>query len=126
MDVDGAIEKIELLLENRELYNKIATKGSEYVKVNHNHEKYVGKLLEALNLKSKLNVSVIIPNYNYENYLEERIYSICNQTHKPHEIIFLDDNSSDKSLEKAETILKQYDSPYRIIPNEKNNGCFKQ
>ena len=126
LDVDGAIEKIELLLENKELYNKIATKGSEYVKVNHNHEKYVGKLLEALDIRSNLKVSVIIPNYNYENYLGERIYSICNQTHKPCEIIFLDDNSSDKSLEKAETILKQYDIPYRIIPNEKNNGCFKQ
>lgn len=71
-------------------------------------------------------VSVIIPNYNYARFLQRRIDSIVNQTIKPDEIIFLDDCSIDNSLGVAEEILYKTDIPYRIIPNEVNQGVFKQ
>lgn len=44
-------------------------------------------------------VSVIVPNYNYATYLEQRLYSILNQTYKDFEIILLDDASTDNSIE---------------------------
>ena len=49
-------------------------------------------------------ISVIIPIYNSEKYLEECLDSILNQTLKDIEIICVDDGSTDNSL----TILENY------------------
>lgn len=49
-------------------------------------------------------VSVIIPNYNYARFLEERIEAVLSQTLKDFEIILLDDASSDNSV----SILNKY------------------
>lgn len=74
-----------------------------------------------------LKVSVIIPNFNREAYIARRLDSIIHQTNKPDEIIFLDDASTDKSLELAEQMLKSSPIPYRIIHNKINSGSvFKQ
>lgn len=48
-----------------------------------------------------MSVSIIIPSYNQELYLEESIESCLSQTLKPHEIIVIDDGSTDHSLELA-------------------------
>lgn len=45
-------------------------------------------------------VSVIIPAYNHENYIQETIESIINQTYPNIELIILDDGSKDKTWEK--------------------------
>lgn len=72
-------------------------------------------------------VSVILPNFNHERFLKERIGSVLAQTYRPDEIIFLDDCSSDGSVALAEALLKASDIPYRIVRNEENSGCvFRQ
>jgi glycosyltransferase involved in cell wall biosynthesis len=43
-------------------------------------------------------VSVVVPNYNYARYLEERFDSILKQSFTDREIIFLDDASQDESV----------------------------
>ena len=63
-------------------------------------------------------ISIIIPVYNVEKYLDECIQSCINQTYKNIEIILIDDGSSDKSAE----ICKEYaelDSRiiFKSIPN---------
>ena len=66
-------------------------------------------------------VSVIIPNYNHEKYLEKRLYTVFNQTYKHLEVIILDDCSSDSSLQ----VIDEYrDDPHlqTIIVNERNSG----
>lgn len=65
-------------------------------------------------------VSVIIPVYNCEKYLEDCIESLINQTLKECEFIFVNDGSKDKS----EEIIKKYtDKDKRIILiNQKNSG----
>ena len=62
-------------------------------------------------------VSVIIPVYNSEKYLEECLDSILNQTYENIEIIAIDDGSEDSSLD----ILKKYSDKIRIFPQE-NQG----
>ena len=49
-------------------------------------------------------VSVVIPVYNSEKFLEESIESVLNQTFKNIEVITIDDGSTDKSL----NILQQF------------------
>jgi len=71
-------------------------------------------------------VSIIIPNYNHANYLEERIFSILNQSYQNFELIILDDSSTDNSLD----ILDKYvnnDKVSYFVKNTKNSGSpFKQ
>ena len=57
---------------------------------------YAGQLLR-LACPALLEVSVVIPNYNYAHYLPARLRSIFDQTHPVAEIIVLDDASSDDS-----------------------------
>ncbi len=66
-------------------------------------------------------VSVIIPVYNVEQYLERCLDSVCNQTLKDIEIICVNDCSTDNSLQ----ILQEYaakDSRIRVIDLDKNIG----
>ncbi|ETI90281.1 glycosyltransferase family 2 protein [Clostridium butyricum] len=44
-------------------------------------------------------ISIIVPIYNVEKYLERCIKSICVQTYEYIEIILVDDGSTDRSLE---------------------------
>ncbi len=54
-------------------------------------------------------VSIIVPIYNTENYLEECLDSILNQTYKKIEIILVDDGSTDKSFEIGEKYASRDD-----------------
>lgn len=56
-------------------------------------------------------VSVIVPNYNYSNYLNQCIDSILSQDYPRIEIIVVDDGSTDDSLE----VLKKYANEVKVI-----------
>lgn len=55
-----------------------------------------------------LMVSVIIPNYNGEKYIEKCIESVEHQTYKNLEIIIVDDGSDDSSKEIIKKVQKKY------------------
>ena len=57
-----------------------------------------------MNIRSPL-VSVIIPCYNHEKYIEDSIQSIIEQTYSNIELIIIDDGSKDKSVEKIQAML---------------------
>ena len=66
-------------------------------------------------------VSVIIPFYNSEKYIEQTVTSVLNQTFPYYEILIIDDGSKDeKSLEKLEEIQK-LDERIKIFHKE-NEG----
>ncbi len=52
-------------------------------------------------------VSIIIPVYNLEKYIENCLNSIVNQTYENLEIICVDDGSADKSAEKIKAIVEK-------------------
>lgn len=81
-----------------------------------------------LAIESPKKVSVIIPNYNYEDFIIERIDSILMQTYPIFELIILDDCSTDNSVQVIEEKIKTItDIPVQFVKNEKNSGCvFKQ
>ena len=43
-------------------------------------------------------ISIIVPVYNVENYLERCLQSLINQTYKNIEIVCINDGSTDNSL----------------------------
>jgi glycosyltransferase involved in cell wall biosynthesis len=65
-----------------------------------------------------MKISVIIPAYNAERFISEAIQSCLNQTFAPHEIIVVDDGSSDRTAEIAES----YAPLVNVIRLEKNVG----
>jgi glycosyltransferase involved in cell wall biosynthesis len=71
-------------------------------------------------------VSIILPNYNHEAYLRQRLDSIFNQTFQDFELILLDDASTDASME----ILSEYAMNSKVSyfeVNKANSGSpFKQ
>ena len=69
-------------------------------------------------------ISVIVPIYNVEKYLERCINSIINQTYKELEIILIDDASSDDSWKICEQMARK-DVRIKIYRNEENLGTFK-
>lgn len=64
-----------------------------------------------------IKVSVIVPVYNVEDYLERCLESLVHQTLKDIEIIAIDDGSTDRSSE----ILAKYKKYIKII-TQKNSG----
>ncbi len=64
-----------------------------------------------------MKISVLINNYNYGNYLDECLSSVFAQTLQAHEIIVVDDGSTDDSVEK----LKPYCAHIKLI-QQSNQG----
>ena len=58
--------------------------------------------------KKNHKIGIIIPNYNYEHTIEKCLTSILNQTYKNYEIIFVDDMSTDNSVEIAYKTYQKY------------------
>ena len=65
-------------------------------------------------------VSVIVPFYNVENYIEKCLQTLVGQTLDDIEIILVNDGSKDRSKIVVDKFLKQY--PEKIVYLEKENG----
>ena len=69
-------------------------------------------------------ISVIVPVYNVEQYLERCAESIINQTYKNVEIILVDDGSTDSSGRLCDELAKK-DDRIMVVNTEKNMGVVK-
>lgn len=67
-------------------------------------------------------LSVVVPNFNYERYLRDRLGSITEQTYPIFEIIVLDDASTDKSLEVVKRFREESRRDIRLVENSENSG----
>lgn len=70
-------------------------------------------------------ISIIIPVYGVEKYIEKCVRSLFEQTYENLEYIFVNDCTKDSSMEILKTVLSEYPdriSNVTIINNEKNIG----
>ena len=65
-------------------------------------------------------ISIIIPVYNVNGYLEKCLHSVCEQTYKNLEIIVVDDGSTDGSGEICD-LFAETDSRIKVI-HQANGG----
>ena len=97
-----------------------------FVDKNLNFADYVGKLLHLV-FPDLSTVSVTVPNYNYERLLPERLTTIFEQTYPVHEVIVLDDGSTDDSVALVKGFAESCSRDVQILVNEKNSGSvFRQ
>lgn len=66
-------------------------------------------------------VSVLMPVYNVEKYIEESVNSILNQTYRDLELIIVDDGSTDNTFSILKE-LEKIDSRINLV----KNGCNKK
>ena len=67
-------------------------------------------------------ITVLMPVFNCESFLENSIESILNQTFEDFEFLIINDGSTDKS----EEIIKSYsDNRIKYIKNDKNISLSK-
>ncbi len=72
-------------------------------------------------INKKLTLSIVIPVFNEENYIADCLNSIAAQSELPDEVIIVDNNSSDRSIE----IAKKY--PFvRVIREKRQHQSFGQ
>lgn len=72
-------------------------------------------------MENNIKVSIIIPIYNKEKYLEQCLNSVINQTLKNIEIILINDGSTDKSKNICEEYAKNDNRI--ILINQENQGA---
>lgn len=65
-------------------------------------------------------VTVVVPVYNVEDYLEVCLYSLAAQTHRNVQVVMVDDGSTDGSAKIAKRFVHEFPN-FRLI-TKKNNG----
>lgn len=132
LDVTNMADKIIFSITNKNNTAKLVKKAYERVHslfdsikmVEQTISVYKSLLNEHTNkdnnkIKKTYLVSVIIPCYNSEKYIEKCIESVINQSYSNIEIILIDDGSQDNTYE---IISKVTDHRLRIVRNENNLG----
>jgi glycosyltransferase involved in cell wall biosynthesis len=69
-------------------------------------------------------VSIVVPVYNLERYIEKTLESLQNQTYENIEVIVINDGSKDGSLEVINTFFKGKNLKHKIVTIE-NSGVSK-
>ncbi|HHQ4611733.1 TPA: glycosyltransferase family 2 protein, partial [Aeromonas veronii] len=70
-------------------------------------------------------VSVVIPLYNAENYIEETLLSIADQTYSNYEVIVVDNASTDSSLDIVNKVAKKFNNMTVITCSSNSGGPAK-
>lgn len=68
-----------------------------------------------------IKISVIIPVFNLAKFIEKTLDSVCNQSYKNFEIVIIDDESTDNSIEIIQKYFRNKDVDYKLI-NQRNTG----
>ena len=92
----------------------------KYVEESNDYQEYYNF---TKNNTKQCKVSVILPSYNNEEYLNERLETIYNQTQSPFEVVIIDDASNDNSVWVIQNFIKKYpEITTKLIVNQTNKG----
>jgi glycosyltransferase involved in cell wall biosynthesis len=69
-----------------------------------------------------MNVSVYIPSYNQRRFLAQAIESVLAQTLRPHQVIIVDDSSTDGSQNVIATYTARHPRLITAIYHDRNRG----
>ena len=124
LNTDRMAQEVIRLLNQEEIRKRKGMQGRRLIEKHFCFVDYVHSLLQLLGHEYK-KISVVIPNYNYARYLRERIGSVLRQTYPVYELIFLDDHSTDNSLEIFAEWVPEMESRHikvACVVNEQNSG----
>lgn len=79
----------------------------------------IGMKIQRLN--RELKISIVTPNYNYGQYIEECILSVLNQDYNNWEHLIVDDGSTDNSVDIINKYVAKYPEKIKLICQE-NKG----
>jgi glycosyltransferase involved in cell wall biosynthesis len=100
--------------------------GRSIIQQSFSFRHYIYDLLEFAGMPLK-KISAIVPNYNYAQYLPQRLNSILKQSYPIFELIVIDDASVDDSIEVIQAHMSDTPLDFKLITNEQNSGSvFKQ
>lgn len=68
-------------------------------------------------------ISVIVPCYNVETFIEDGLRSVLKQTQAPKEIICVDDCSKDNTIRIIRRLQEEFPNRIHLYINEKNRGA---
>src|SRR5690554_5025231 len=68
-------------------------------------------------------VSIVIPVFNAERYLNATLASVLNQTYKNWECIIIDDNSSDNSRQIAQNFCNSFPAKFHLLTTPRKGAC---
>jgi glycosyltransferase involved in cell wall biosynthesis len=71
-------------------------------------------------------VSVVVPAFNAADFIADNIASVAGQTHRPIELLIVDDCSSDDTAAVVRELAAKYttdDLEVRLLEHEMNQGC---
>ncbi|MDD5274914.1 MAG: glycoside hydrolase family 99-like domain-containing protein [Methylovulum sp.] len=136
LDVQAFADAVIELLSEDGKRQVIGNRNHDYCRAHFSYDAYMGKLLALLSgtapaalsnpvgqrTSERLKISVVVPNYNYQQYLELRLRTLLDQSVTPDEIIVLDDASVDNSMEIINAIAEETQIPFKIIKNDVNSG----
>ena len=71
-----------------------------------------------------MKVSILVPVYGVEKYIEQCAHSLMEQTYDDMEYVFVDDCSPDDSIARCERMIADYEGNihFRILRHEQNRG----
>lgn len=125
-DTEAFAEALIELLQDPQCARMLAETGRNIVETELSFRHYLFDLMSFARL-SIPKVSVVVPNYNYEKYIRQRLDTVAHQTYPIFELIVLDDCSPDNSVAVIQEFLKGCQLPHRLEINEHNSGSvFRQ
>lgn len=93
------------------------------IRTNYDFKDYCFWLLQQAD-PSLRRVSVLVPNYNHQRYLPERMDSIFEQHYPVYEIVVLDDASPDDSVAVLRAAADRAERDILLLANETNSGSL--
>ena len=125
LDVDGMGRELARLLLDHAAATAMGASLAACIARGFDYKDY-GAALLALAMPPSLSVSVVVPNYNYARHLRQRLQSIWAQRMPIHEIILLDDASTDDSREVVTELTRESPVPIRAVWNDVNSGSVSR